>query len=56
MSGVVVVFQKLIQGPEGDRITVERVTFLPEEPRGLAELRRLSEAFGEPEFQSYTTT
>ena len=32
MSGVVVVFQEVVQGSEGDRITVERVTFLPEEP------------------------
>lgn len=56
MSGAVVVFHELGQGSEGDRTTIERVTFLPEEHRGVAELRRLSEAFREPELQSYTTT
>ena len=56
MSGMVIDFQKVVQGSEGDLITVERVTLLPEEARGVAELRRLSEAFKEPELQSYTTS
>lgn len=56
MSEAVVVFHEFGQGSEGNWITIERVTILPEEPRGLAELRRLSEASREPEFQSYTTT
>jgi hypothetical protein len=56
MSEAVVVFHEPGDGSEGDRITIERVTYLPEEPRGLAELKRLSEASREPEFQSYTTT
>jgi hypothetical protein len=55
MRGIVVVFLKLVPGSEGDPITVERVSFLPEESRGLAELRRLSDEFREPERQSYTS-
>lgn len=55
MNRLDVIFVRLAEGSvEGPIIT--RVTFRRDEPRGIAELRRLSTAFKEPEQQSYTTT